>query len=139
MFSIQIPIYPLVFNLFSFLPDTWEREDTKGNWTEYSKAIVYLLEAASMVGLNSVKFKEHKKELIADLTKKVQTTKTGRGLKNIHRIKASDAGKWILTCNGCHIITITWWGIFLCMCGTNRDMVFELFWSKAGYVLCTLF
>jgi len=73
--------------------DTWEWEDGKGNWTEYSKPTVYLLEAASMFGLTSIKLKEDKKDLIVNLTKKVQTTKTGRGTKNVHRIKASDAGK----------------------------------------------
>ena len=46
-----------------------------------------------MFGLTSVKLKEDKKDLIVNLTKKVQTTKTGRGTKNVHRIKASDAGK----------------------------------------------
>ena len=74
------------------ISDTWEWEDAKGNWTEYSKPTVYLLEAALLFGLTSIKFKEDKKELIVDLTKKVQTTKTGRAAKNVHRIKASDAG-----------------------------------------------
>lgn len=70
---------------------TWEWEDAKGNWTEYSKPTVYLLEAAVLFGLTSIKFKEDKKELVVDLTKKVQTTKAGRAAKNVHRIKASDA------------------------------------------------
>ena len=73
--------------------DTWEWEDAKGNWMEYSKPTVYLLEAASMFGLTSVRLKEDKKDLIVDLTKKIQTTKTGRGSKNVHRIKAGDAGE----------------------------------------------
>lgn len=70
---------------------TWEWEDAKGNWTEYSKPTVCLLEAASLFGLTSVKLKEDKKDFIANLTKKVQTTKTGRGSKNIRRIKAGNA------------------------------------------------
>lgn len=70
---------------------TWEYEDAKGNWTEYSKPIVYLFEAAYMVGLSSIKFKDDKRELILDLAKKVQTTKTGRGVKNVHRINTTDA------------------------------------------------
>lgn len=82
----------------ALIADTWEYEDAKGNWTEYSKPIVYLFEAAYMVGLSSIKFKDDKKELILDLAKKVQTTKTGRGVKNVHRIKATDAySKLILT------------------------------------------
>ncbi len=80
--------------------DTWEWEDAKGNWTEYSKPIVYLLEAAAMFGLTNVKFKEDKKELIVDLAKKVQTTKAGRAPKNVHRIKASDAGQSIFSSFG---------------------------------------
>ena len=48
-----------------------------------------------MFGLTSIKFKEDKKELVVDLTKKVQTTKAGRAAKNVHRIKASDASKLI--------------------------------------------
>ena len=81
-----------------FFTDTWEWEGGKGTWTEYSKPIVYLLEAAFMLELTSVKFKEDKKELIVDLTKKVQTTKAGRAAKNVHRIKASDAGELIFCC-----------------------------------------
>lgn len=84
-----------VESLCNFVSDTWEWEDTKGNWTEYSKPIVYLLEAAVLFGLTSIKFKEDKKELMVDLTKKVQTTKTGRAPKNVHRIKVSGAGKLI--------------------------------------------
>ena len=78
-----------------FVSDTWEWEDAKGNWTEYSKPTVYLLEAALLFGLTSIKFKEDKKELVVDLTTKVQTTKAGRAAKNVHRIKASDASKLI--------------------------------------------
>lgn len=74
--------------------DTWEREDAKGNWTEYSKPTVSLLEAASLCGLANVKIKENKKDLIVDLTKNVQTTKTKRGSKNVRRIKVSDAGNY---------------------------------------------
>ena len=44
-----------------------------------------------MFGLTSVKLIEDKKELVVNLAKKVQTTKTGRSSKNIHRVKASDA------------------------------------------------
>lgn len=84
-----------VKSLCHFVSDTWEWEDAKGNWTEYSKPTVYLLEAAVLFGLTSIKFKEDKKELVVDLTKKVQTTKTGRAAKNIHRIKASDSSKLI--------------------------------------------
>lgn len=69
---------------------TWEWEDAKGNWTEYSKPTVSLLEAASLCGLASVKIKENKKDLIVDLTKNVQTTKTKRGSKNVRRVKVSD-------------------------------------------------
>lgn len=43
-----------------------------------------------MFGLTSVKLIEDKKELLVNLAKKVQTTKTGRSSKNIHRVKASD-------------------------------------------------
>ena len=43
-----------------------------------------------MFGLTSVKLIEDKKELVVNLAKKVQTTKTGRSSKNIHRVKASD-------------------------------------------------
>lgn len=53
-----------------------------------------LLEAASLCGLANVKIKENKKDLIVDLTKNVQTTKTKRGSKNVHRIKVSDAGNY---------------------------------------------
>jgi len=86
-----------VFADGSLEPDeyTWEWEDAKGNWTEYSKPTVYLLEAALLFGLTSIKFKEDKKELMVDLTKKVQTTKTGRAAKNVHRIKASDAASQV--------------------------------------------
>lgn len=79
-------------SLHHFVSDTWEWEDAKGNWTEYSKPTVYLLEAAVLFGLTSIRFKEDKKELMVDLTKKVQTTKAGRAAKNVHRIKTSDAG-----------------------------------------------
>ena len=85
-----------------FLLDTWEWEDAKGNWTEYSKPVVYLLEAAVLFGLSHVKFKEDKRDLIVDLTKKVQTTKARRTPKNVHRIKSSDAGQ--LTLFFCHWI-----------------------------------
>lgn len=44
-----------------------------------------------MFGLTRVKLIEDKKELLVNLAKKVQTTKTGRSSKNIHRVKASDA------------------------------------------------
>lgn len=44
-----------------------------------------------MFGLTSVKLIEDKKELIVNLAKKAQTTKTGRSSKNIRRVKASDA------------------------------------------------
>ena len=44
-----------------------------------------------MFGLTSVKLIEDKKELLVNLANKVQTTKTGRSSKNIHRVKASDA------------------------------------------------
>lgn len=71
---------------------TWEREDGQGIWTEYSKPTVNLLEAASLCGLTSVKLKEDKKDLIVDLTKNVQTTKSRRGSKNVRRIKSSDTG-----------------------------------------------
>ena len=81
-----------VESLCHFVSDTWEWEDGKGNWTEYSKPTVYLLEAAVLFGLTSIRFKEDKKELMVDLTKKVQTTKAGRAAKNVHRIKACDAG-----------------------------------------------
>ena len=81
--------------LCHFVSDTWEWEDAKGNWTEYSKPTVYLLEAAVLFGLTSIKFKEEKKELVVDLTKKVQTTKAGRAAKSVHRIKASDAGRQV--------------------------------------------
>lgn len=74
--------------------DTWEWEDAKGNWTEYSKPTVSLLEAASLCGLANVKIKENKKDLIVDLTKNVQTAKTKRGSKNVRRIKVSDAGNY---------------------------------------------
>ena len=50
-----------------------------------------------MFGLTSVNVKWDKKELIVDLTKKVQTTKAGRAPKNVHRIKASDAGQLIFS------------------------------------------
>lgn len=80
--------------VFFLYLDTWEWEDAKGNWTEYSKPTVCLLEAASLFGLTTVKLKEDKKDFIANLTKKVQTTKTGRGSKNIRRIKAGNAGNW---------------------------------------------
>ena len=43
-----------------------------------------------MFGLTSVKLIEDKKELVVNLAKKVQTTKTGRSSKNIRRVKASD-------------------------------------------------
>ena len=47
-----------------------------------------------MCGLANVKIKENKKDLIVDLTKNVQTTKTKRGSKNVRRIKVSDAGNY---------------------------------------------
>ena len=92
-----LKIFLMVCLPIALIADTWEYEDAKGNWTEYSKPIVYLFEAAYMVGLSSIKFKDDKKELFLDLAKKVQTTKTGRGVKSVHRIKATDASKLILT------------------------------------------
>ena len=94
--SLVICLTQRVESLHHFVSDTWEWEDAKGNWTEYSKPIVYLLETAVLFGLTSIKFKEDKKELMVDLTKKVQTTKAGRAAKTVHRIKASDAGRLIV-------------------------------------------
>ena len=90
--------------------DTWEWLDGKGNWSEYSKPVVYLLEAASLFGLATVKVTENKKDYIVDMIKKVQTTKTGRGSKNIRRIKTNEVGKFVF----CGVFAMLWGGgVFL--------------------------